>query len=277
MPAKQPTASSAEKLTCTPKMLPQELMIDAAKKAVTVNPANRPHPTVLAQFGLTAAEPMRIALVVGKRWPASGVRLTVGFLDNPAADLRKRILQHMNAWGTKANVTFVETKSNPQVRISRSPDAGGGGYWSYVGTDILTIPADEPTMNLQEFTMQTEESEYHRVVRHETGHTLGFPHEHMRKELVDRIDQNKAIDYFGATQGWSPDQVRQQVLTPIDPHTIIASPSADPNSIMCYQIPGFLTKNGQPILGGTDIDAIDFQYAGSWYPKLTIKKPPSKS
>ncbi len=39
--------------------------------------------------------------------------------------------------------------------------------------------------------MQTPESEYHRVVRHETGHTLGFPHEHMRKELVEKIDRRR--------------------------------------------------------------------------------------
>ena len=39
-------------------------------------------------------------------------------------------------------------------------------------------------MNLEAFTMQTPDSEFHRVVRHEAGHTLGFPHEHMRKAIV---------------------------------------------------------------------------------------------
>ena len=39
------------------------------------------------------------------------------------------------------------------------------------------------------------------------------------------------------------------------------------NSIMCYQIPGSITKDGKPIVGGLDIDPIDFAFAGSIYPK----------
>ncbi|MGH3796597.1 MAG: M12 family metallopeptidase [Pseudonocardiaceae bacterium] len=97
-----------------------------------------------------------------------------------------------------ACVTFVETGQGGQVRISR----GSGGYWSYLGTDILHIPANRPTMNLQGFTMYTRDSEFVRVIRHETGHTLGFPHEHMRKDLVARIDPTKVYGYFLRTQGW---------------------------------------------------------------------------
>ena len=48
------------------------------------------------------------------------VRLTVGFLDNPPADLRARIVSHMNAWGAFCNVQFTETATNPQVRIARA-------------------------------------------------------------------------------------------------------------------------------------------------------------
>src|SRR4029077_12718251 len=136
------------------------------------------------------------------------------------SDLRARILLHMNAWGARTNVTFTESSTDPQVRIARmsGPD---GGYWSYVGTDIKSISATDPTMNLEGFTMQTPESEFHRVVRHETGHTLGCPHEHMRRELVAKIDPKKAIKYFGQTQGWSPQEVRQQVLTPIEEGSLL--------------------------------------------------------
>jgi hypothetical protein len=51
-------------------------------------------------------------------------------------------------------------------------------------------------MNLQGFNMSTLESEFRRVVRHETGHTLGFPHEHLRRQLVDNIDPGRAYAYF---------------------------------------------------------------------------------
>ncbi len=125
-------------------------------------------------------------------------------------------------------------------------------------------------MNLQAFTMQTPESEFHRVVRHETGHTLGFPHEHMRRELVDRIDPNKAFTYFRRTQGWNRPMVRAQVLTPLEDSQLIATPAADPNSIMCYQLPGEITKDGKPIVGGVDIGPSDYAFAAQVYPKPAV-------
>jgi len=115
--------------------------------------------------------------------------------------------------------------------------------------------------------MDTPDSEFHRVVRHETGHSLGCPHEHMRRELVDRIDPQKAIDYFASTQGWSEQETRQQVLTPLEESSLWGTPRADANSIMCYQIPGTITKDGQPILGGTDIDPTDFSFMAKVYPR----------
>lgn len=257
-------------ITCTPKSLPSDLWISGAQKAVEINPANRPpREHIPRSGGGTAIDPRELAVVIGKRWPSTGVRLTVGFLDNPPDDLRARILSHMNAWAESANVQFTETNTDPQVRIARldSPPEMAG-YWSYVGTDILLIPHDEPTMNLEGFTMSTPESEFRRVVRHETGHTLGFPHEHMRKELVNRIDPRKAIDYFGRTQGWSPDEVYQQVLTPMEDVSILGTLHADQDSIMCYQIPGTITKDGKPIIGGLDINEQDYAFAASIYPKL---------
>jgi hypothetical protein len=261
--------STTAKLVCQPRQLPEADRIAAAHKAVEVNPLNAPNVQHLAAFGFTPS-PSQLALVTSKFWGAAGVHLTVGFLDNPPADLRARILQHMNAWSRTANVQFVETDTDPQVRIARlTEDAnpGMGGYWSYVGTDILGQPANEPTLNLEAFTMDTPDSEFHRVVRHETGHTMGFPHEHMRRELVAKIDADKAIKFFGRTQGWDPQMVRAQVLTPIEDSAIIRTRKADQVSIMCYQLPGEIMKDGQPILGGTDIDPTDFAFAAKVYPK----------
>jgi len=259
----------SDPILCTPKRLPRERLIEAAQRAVEINPTNQPHPAIAARAlagGAMGRE--RLALVVGRRWPASGIKLTVGFLDNPPADLQARILLHMNAWGKTANVEFVASNTDPKVRIARldqPPEMSG--YWSYVGTEILSIPKDEPTLNLEGFTMSTQESEFHRVVRHETGHTLGFPHEHMRRQLVAKIDPEKAIEYFGQTQGWSADDVRQQVLTPLEDSSLLETGHADSHSIMCYQIPGILTKDGKPIVGGLDIDKMDYAFAASCYPK----------
>jgi hypothetical protein len=252
-------------IVCSPRMLPRTLWVSAARKATVINPVNHP-PVERLALVMPGFRPNaeHLAVMTTKYWHSGGVSLTVGFLDNPPADLQKRILLHMNAWNKTAKVRFVLTKTSPQVRIAR---AEGDGYWSYLGTDILSIASGKPTMNLEAFTMDTPESEFHRVVRHETGHTMGFPHEHMRRELVNRIDPAKAIAFFAETQGWDETMVRNQVLTPIEDSSLIATDHADPNSIMCYQIPGTITKNGKPIIGGKDIDRSDYAFVAKIYPK----------
>lgn len=260
-------------MVCTPKVLPTSKLVAAARVARAVNPLNHPPVERLARVmrGFTPS-PLRIAVMTTKYWGNRGVRLTVGFLDSPPADLRSRILEHMNAWARTANVQFVQSSAEPQVRIARMGGADGG-YWSYLGTDVLTIDRGQPTLNLEAFTMSTPDSEFYRVVRHETGHTLGFPHEHMRRALVRLIDPRKAIAYFGRTQGWSAAEVRQQVLTPIEESSLLGTEDADPKSIMCYQIPGSLTRSGKPIVGGLDIDASDYAFAEKIYPKTGATPP----
>lgn len=260
---------TAPVIVCQPKALPKNQWVKAAARAAEINPVNAPS---TRSIGLERPlQPLELAVMTTKYWGAKGVDLTVSFMDGPAKDLRDRILSHLNAWGKTANVRFRFTTGRGQVRIARVEN---DGYWSYVGTDVLSIPANEQTMNLDSFTMNTPESEFVRVVRHEAGHTLGFPHEHMRKELVDLIDRQKAIAFFMETQGWTAQDVEFQVLTPLSQGSLIATDFADPNSIMCYQIPGSLTKNGQPIVGGRDINASDRQFVGRIYP---LAKPPKKT
>jgi hypothetical protein len=256
-------------LTCRPRTLPATALGQAARRAIEINPANATtHRQVVRTPSGRRGGPRRLAIVVARRWPASGVRLTVKFMDNPAKDLRARILLHMNAWGKTANVQFTETSGAAKVRISRldSPE-DMAGYWSWIGTEILEIPANEPTLNLEAFTMRTPEKEFHRVVRHEAGHTLGFEHEHMRSALVQKIDRAKAIAFFDKDQGWSEKEVEAQVLTPLKDKSIMGTAESDPLSIMCYQIPGAITKDGKPIPGGTDINARDYAFAAAMYPK----------
>lgn len=256
-------------ITCTPKTLPAAALDRAARRAVEINPANATtHRQVVRTPGGRRGGPRRLAVMVARRWPTSGVRLTVSFMDNPGKDLRSRILLHMNAWGKTANVQFTETSGAAKVRIARldSPE-DMAGYWSWIGTEILEIPANEPTLNLDSFTMKTPDKEFYRVVRHEAGHTLGFEHEHMRKALVQRIDRAKAIAFYDKDQGWSPKEVEAQVLTPLKDRSIMGTVESDPHSIMCYQIPGEITKDGKPIPGGADINTRDFAFAAAMYPK----------
>lgn len=218
--------------------------------------------------------PLRIAVVTNKRWniPATGtLTLGVRFLDTANQDLKNKILAHMNAWYDKGcAIRFAESQQNAVVRIARTP---GGGYWSYLGTDVLSISASQPTMNLDSFSLSTPDREYNRVVRHEVGHTLGSPHEHMRPALVAKLDPNKTIAYFQQTQGWSPTVTRQQVLTPLNEATLMGTP-VDEDSVMCYQLPGQITRDGQPIRGGLDINDSDARFMNQMYPGPSTPMPP---
>lgn len=259
--------SPIEPILCLPKLLPQDQWVPAAENARRINPQNLPERRMLIpRFDET---PERIAVATTRYWPPNTEVLTVGFMDNPSAALQKKILSHMNAWSKSINLKFRVSKSEPQVRISRTPYRG---HWSYVGTDILTISKELPTMNLDSFTIKTRDSEFRRVVRHETGHTLGCWHEHLRKELVELIDPAKAFDYFQKTQGWDKAMVLKQVLTPIEESSIMGTKSSEPDSIMCYELPGSITKNGKPIIGGTNITKSDYAFMGKLYPKSNSRQ-----
>ena len=263
----------SELITCTPRTLPPDKRVAAARVAIRVNPHNgralEQLTRALPDFSPT---PAMLAVATPKYWGPQGVKLTVGFVEKQSAALRARILSHMNAWNKTANVLFTETEdaSSAQVRINleTSSQKEWNGYWSFLGTDILSYEGPfGQTMNLEGFNMNTPDEEFHRVVRHEAGHTLGFPHEHMREELVDKIDRDKAIAYYKFVTGWSEDQIVRQVLTPLEESELIGTVFADPESIMAYQVPGSVTKDGQPIPGGLDISDNDYEFCALLYPK----------
>ncbi|MCP3735164.1 hypothetical protein M9979_09815 [Sphingomonas sp. RP10(2022)] len=268
--------ADAPPIACTPKRVKPELFVAAAQNATAINPHNHPglDPHVVTEGGGPPSR-AQIAVLTSKYWGPRGVDLTVGFLDQTSRSFRDTVLRHMNAWANdprpgvaQANIRFRETGGTADVRIATQP---GDGHWSYIGTDIRMIhDTTQPTMNLDGFSAATSEAEFCRVVRHETGHTIGCPHEHMRAELIAQIDVPAAIAFYAENQGWSEDQTRAQVLTPLEAGSLLGTDRPDARSIMCYQIPGTLTKDHQPILGGTDIDVSDYDFIARTYPRPVL-------
>jgi hypothetical protein len=255
-----------EVVSCTIKQLPEEEQYAAALAAIDENPANEPTRQAMAMVDLPEAK--RIAALTSKYWRSGSVKLGVSFMDGGSQELKDRIMAHMNAWGQRANIKFLSASSAmAQVRVVRTPD---DGYWSYLGTDILQIPVGQPTMCLDSFTMQTPEAEYLRVVRHETGHTLGFPHEHLRKAIIERLDRAKTIAYFRTQYGWSERDTVSNVLRAEAEENLVATP-IDESSIMAYWLPGSITKDGKPVVGGKDINDVDHSLATKLWP---VASPP---
>jgi hypothetical protein len=136
---------------------------------------------------------------------------------------------------------------------------------------------NQPTMNLEGFTMSfpADDTEFRRIVRHETGHTLGFVHEHLRKGFVDKIVRQAAYDYYEEQFHWSQAMVDQQILTPVDESSLTrGTEDPDQDSLMCYNIPGSITTDGVDIVGGTDIDAADRRFVQKLYPPVANAPPP---
>lgn len=252
--------------SCTLKTLPLELQVQAAKTAIEVNPQNAIAKGIVAHplVEMASLSPQRLAVLTARKWGQGKVDLGVTFMDTQNTTLKNKILAYANKWGKYSNTIFRESASG-QVRLSLT----GDGYWSYLGTDILSVPNNQPTLNLQAFSLSTPDSEYDRVVCHEFGHTMGFPHEHERSEILNLLDVEKTVRYFLLNDGWDRQTVMQQIFDPIDPSTITAT-AADVRSIMCYEFPGDCTKSGQPIPGGNIIDTNDISLVGKIYPLPTV-------
>lgn len=249
-------------IPCTTMYLPDDQLVLAADTARTWNPMNAPG--IMCDQIL---DPIHIAMLTTKYWGPSSRDLPTSFLEPISNELADKIIRYLNEWNKHCSVRFVRS-SKGLIRITLA----GQGYWSYLGTDVLHIAEHEPTMCLQAFTVRTSESEWNRVVPHEAGHTLGFVHEHMRPDVVNRLDQQKTISYFLRTQGWKPAVTMSQVLSPLKESQLTGT-RADEDSIMCYQLPGSITKDGKPIKGGLKIDELDAKFAASIYPKVSQPEP----
>jgi hypothetical protein len=266
-------------LCCTPKSVPPAHHMEAAWRSVVANPDNLPNLALgfgFGHLGLATERhvPEAIAMLRGKFWPV-GSKVRVEFRGG-STEIQDRVMAHANAWAKFANLDFVAVAPGQgQIRVGFDQP----GYWSYIGTDALSIPPGEPTLNLQGFDrLDMPESEWHRVVRHEFGHALGALHEQQRPEVVARLDPAKVIAAFQRSQGWSEQEIRDQILTPFDlsatEHT-----DEDDRSIMMYFFDGSLTVDGQPIVGGEDIDdrdklLISQVYPGRWSPDSPPPPPP---
>ena len=105
-------------ISCTIKRLPSAPWQQAARDAVVETPANAPPWRPWRRWPpMWSSTPNTWPSLTAKYWGAGGVKLTVGFLDNPPTNLRKRILSHMNACGLVVVSTKVTLAQAPQAFI----------------------------------------------------------------------------------------------------------------------------------------------------------------
>jgi serralysin len=161
-------------------------------------------------------------------------------------------------------ITFLLNNApDAEIRISFRYQ----GSWSTVGTDALTVPNDQPTMNFGWLTPTTDDLEYQRAVAHEFGHALGLIHEHQNP--AGGIQWNKPVVYRyyeGPPNNWGQQQVDLNLFQTYQAN-LTNFTETDPRSIMMYPIPAGFTTNGLEVGWNMQLSDMDKSFIAQMYPK----------
>lgn len=244
---------------CIDKELPRDLIDIAASRAIDETPDNLPAKRRPVAMGV-APSPFRMALETGKKW-RPGRTLRVAFLGGDTR-VHERIAEHARRWQDCANIDFAFGSSPAaEIRIAFT----NTGSWSYLGTDALSIPRDEATMNYGWLSPTLDDGEFERVVCHEFGHALAAIHEHQHPDGGIPWDRDAVYRAYADSQGWSRQEVDQQVFARYD-RSITQYGNYDPASIMHYPVDEDLTLGDFSVGWNSRISAGDAAFMRVAYP-----------
>jgi serralysin len=203
---------------------------------------------------------------------ATGKTLRVRFLGGDPA-LHKRVMDVAQEWLRHANLSFKVIESGPaEIRVSFKEDWGS---WSYMGTECLSIPSGEPTMNLW-VNSKTPRDEFRRVVLHEFGHALGLAAAQHSPIAAIPWRKQATYEYLRMTEGWTKAEVDANVFAKYDYDEVIHGP-ADPRSVMYHGIPKECTEGGVTVTMRSDLSAEDKRFIARLYPaeSQVIRRAPA--
>lgn len=247
---------------CTIKILPEEMQNKANEIAIQENPENQIRSE---SFSSDKAE---IAILKSKKWEP-GRTLRVCFLDG-VKDVKEKVEKYARQWEKHANIKFdFVNDRDAEIRISFREK----GSWSYLGTDCLSIPVEQPTMNYGWLRSDTPEDEYSRVVLHEFGHALGCIHEHQNPTTNIPWDKEAVYRYYmGPPNNWSEEQIDQNIFKHYS-KTITNFTHFDKQSIMLYAIPNNLTEGDYEVGWNKTLSEMDKQFIKEMYPRVHEDRP----
>jgi hypothetical protein len=167
-----------------------------------------------------------------KFWPQKAT-LRVNFLTGTQKQ-KAEAWKRFQVIDSYINLTFVQTTGPAEIRVRFDRK----GHWSWMGTDARTVKASEPTMNLQLKAgwLGDMRAEWDRVALHEVCHAIGLEHEHQSPDATFRWNKEAVYARYGAEQGWSRQQIDEQVINRPRPQRYLST-GFDAQSLMLYPIP----------------------------------------
>lgn len=205
------------------------------------------------------------AIVVKDKWWDNGKTLRVKFLQG-TENQKQFVMNTLQDWMVSVNLKFVRVETgDSEIRVAFD---SSDGAWSYIGTDALSIPANQPTLNLGWLDKA--------VVLHEFGHAIGMGHEHQNPDGGIEWNEAQVIkDLSGPPNNWDEATIRHNVLQKYSKDQVNGT-KFDSKSIMLYFFPASWTKNGIATQENETLSDVDRSFMASVYPKTTIVTEPTR-
>lgn len=179
---------------------------------------------------------------------------------------KKVVRQAFKLWTDQGiGVSFKEVASRDSAMI-RIGFQEGDGAWSYVGRAVLTIAADQRTMNFGWNLVGDLDT-----ATHEIGHSLGFEHEHQNPFAGIVWDDERVYAALARPpNGWSRQQTFYNIIRKLDDNQVQGT-EWDKDSVMHYPFEAGLIKvpvqyQTQPLVPAGGLSARDHSYVKQLYP-----------
>ncbi|KIM38799.1 hypothetical protein M413DRAFT_29749 [Hebeloma cylindrosporum] len=219
----------------------------------------------------------------------NGTTLKYGFMLPP--ELPTETIQKMEHQKAKVNrvvhewtkyayiaFNFVEDVTMATIRISFLP---GRGSMSYIGTEVASVPVEEPTMNIGRINGESDvlTPEETSVILHELGHTLGMVHEHKSSMVGGNVKLSTAAvnEYYRTGFQWSEATTGEQVLSIYNEQDVTNFIRVDPLSIIRYFMPSEMNEQNTDVTPSTELSIYDKAFAAINYPSSPKAPHPSSS
>lgn len=216
---------------------------------------------------------LRLNILNGSLWP-SGKKLRIKFVNQTDPKLIERIKQTVKIYEdlTSINFWWVGPNDTAEIRIKTGL---GLGHSSIIGVHALNddVLRSDCTMTLgaPNVSVKSDQADFDRVVLHEFGHMLGCVHEHTSPLMGTLEWDKKAVEayYTKSPNNWTLQEIENNIYKRYSNREVTNSGTFDHDSIMLYEFPATMFKNGQFwTKRNTKLSATDIAFLQKAYPKV---------